>query len=542
MRQVVGNPFENQTPTVSPTAQVVDTYYRPTAERSSLAGIAQTLQKFQQQAKQPMNEMTQRGIEREINEGKALYEQNRLDFGEAVKEGLIPEGASPFILKGYRVSMMNTLGMRYADELQAEMAAKKLYTSGDKTKIEGFIKDFQDQFMSTHGMDQFRPSEVAEFFGTAATKANESFRDTWLDKHIAWNRAQAYKAFEAEVASKTALLFTDGQTPEERQTALNDLSSWLEGRSASLNMDGMSNTAVLDTILSGIGIAVEQTGDTDILDVFGKTKLGTAAIASSLKVQGKLLDLENKAVRINEARRRANEKQTDAAFEAARATVMSSQFNFEADPSDENRAELVQGITTLLSTGDEKNAALALKIQDDLSKIDDGERKGGGNKTPQTEIELDEALSGATTADEARNILLNAASRGEITMTDVSSRMNNWRSNLDPMKDAPEGLNFYKTSTAEGRAVTDFVSIVKGNEFEFNNQTAANAAQARRQFIAEYTRLAAAQEEATGKHLSDLDKLDIAEKVTTRLIGLYRSEEGGSDYVYPNIPNLPKNN
>ena len=91
-RQVVGNPFDNQIPTVSPTAQIVDTYYRVQPERSPLAGIAESLQRFKAKAQQPLANMENRAIERELAEGENLYNETRLNIGEAVKQGIIAEG------------------------------------------------------------------------------------------------------------------------------------------------------------------------------------------------------------------------------------------------------------------------------------------------------------------------------------------------------------------------------------------------------------------------------------------------------------------
>ena len=42
-RPVVGNPFENQIPTVSPTASPVETYVRPATKKSPFEALANTL-------------------------------------------------------------------------------------------------------------------------------------------------------------------------------------------------------------------------------------------------------------------------------------------------------------------------------------------------------------------------------------------------------------------------------------------------------------------------------------------------------------------
>ena len=79
-------------------------------------------------------------------EGQRLYQENRIAMGDAVRTGLIEEGASPYLRKGYRISQMNTLAARYATELEAKLVTEKLYTNGDPERIESYIADFQKNF------------------------------------------------------------------------------------------------------------------------------------------------------------------------------------------------------------------------------------------------------------------------------------------------------------------------------------------------------------------------------------------------------------
>ena len=99
-RPVVGNPFEGQLPTVSATASPVDVYVRPSEKRSSLASLAKTLESFSSKATSALAGLEKQAAEREILEGQRLYAENRIAIGDAVKKGIIEEGASPYIRKG----------------------------------------------------------------------------------------------------------------------------------------------------------------------------------------------------------------------------------------------------------------------------------------------------------------------------------------------------------------------------------------------------------------------------------------------------------
>ena len=49
-RPIVGNPFENQIPTVSPTASPVDIYVRPAERTSPFAALADSLSRLERKA------------------------------------------------------------------------------------------------------------------------------------------------------------------------------------------------------------------------------------------------------------------------------------------------------------------------------------------------------------------------------------------------------------------------------------------------------------------------------------------------------------
>lgn len=481
-RPVVGNPFENQIPTVSPTASPVDTYVRPAVKKSPFEALAKTLSNLERKALPILEKEEQRRAEKEFAEGQRLYQENRIALGEAVKKGIIDEGESPYLKKGYRISQMNTLGMRYTAELESALERQKLYTTDNPERIEKFIAKFQEDFMNKNGMSEFAPHEVAQYFGTTANKGNEVFREAWRSKHVQWQREQNYIAFEKEVAETTIALFKPSMSLEERQAAMSSFAGWLENKSNTANIDGMKNSQVLDTILAGVGLAVEQTGQTDILDVFKSTKFGTAAAASSLKVQSKLLQIEASALRLEEARARREEKELEQAFETARATTRAISEDFYETPSAENRVALEDAIRTLMSTPDDANTSLGVALRQQLDAYDKSFVSGGLNKTPQTELALDKDLRGASNYQEATAIIERAADRGELTDTDVSTKLNVWKTQYDPALDEKFGLNFNTSSTTEGSAEDQLIRIVRGNDMDWSSQSSIRADREARAF------------------------------------------------------------
>ena len=476
-RPVVGNPFENQIATVSPTANPVDIYTRPVVEKSPFEALATTLSNLERKAVPALQAEEKRRAEREFAEGQMLYQENRIALGQAVKDGLIEEGASPYLKKGYRISQMNTLGMRYTAELESALERQKLYTTDDPARIEKFIAKFQEDFMNKNGMADFAAHEVAQYFGTTAAKGNEVFRTAWREKHVSWQREQNYLAFQKEVAETTIGLFKPDMSIEERKTAMDSFAKWLEGRAQTASIDGMKNAQVLDTILTGVGIAVEQSGETDVLDVFKQTKFGTAAAASSLKVQAKILDIEASAIRLEEARARREDKELNDAFEAARATTRSISESYYAEPTEQNRLALEDAISTLMATPDDANTSLGIALRKELDAYDKAFVSGGNNKTPQTELRIDESLQKAITFEVAAAIIQEASTSGVLTPADVTAKLSLWRTNFDPALDEAFSLNFNTPSTEEGRMLTELQNVIRGNDYDFSSARGRRASE-----------------------------------------------------------------
>ena len=53
---------------------------------------------------------------------------------------------------------------------------RKLYTNGDAAAIENFTGQFYADFQDKNDFDSFAATEVAEYFLSTATKANEALK------------------------------------------------------------------------------------------------------------------------------------------------------------------------------------------------------------------------------------------------------------------------------------------------------------------------------------------------------------------------------
>lgn len=535
-RPVVANPFENQIPTVSATASPVDIYVRPADKTSPFAALADTLSRLEQKAVPVLQREEQRRAEKELKEGQRLYEENRIAIGDAVKKGIIEEGASPYIRKGYRISQMSTLAMRYAEDLERVLEQQKLYTNGDPARIEAFVADFQKQFIDANGLSGFAPAEVQKYFGSAANKANEVFRSAWRDKHVTWQKEAAQKAFENQVAMATMALMQEDATLEERQAALSKLGGYIQTLAEGKKIDGVSNDDVINSVLQGVGTIAEYTADDSILDLFDNIKFGTNTASSSLKIQAKILDIQNRVFTLQERRRVQQERETNQANETARVTAGQSVFTFLENPSEEGRAAAEQAINTLQTTGDEKNLDEAFQLSALLETYDKG--LVGANKTAQTEVALDEALSRATTETQARSVILSYADQQKLNDTDIFTKLNYWRQNYDPANDQAIGLDF-NSNTTEGQYASAFKRIVEGDPDSYDMNKLSNGQNAYTQFKRLYRDAVNAWSAANnGAQPTEQAKEDIGAEVTRRMLIKFKEQLPDSEFGPSGLPTI----
>jgi len=460
-RPVVGNPFDNQIPTTSPVATPVDTFVRGVEKRSSMAGIAETLNRFSRKAAPALQRLEQQAAEKELLEGQRLYQENRVAIGEAVKSGLIEEGASPYLRKGYRISQMNTLATRYAEELETNLITQKLYTSGDPERIESYTQKFQEDFVNANGMADFTDSEMAEYFGLSAGKADEAFRSAWRSKHVAWQKEQQYKAFESEVATVVQTLIRPDMTDAEQDSAYAKAADWLQSQAKLRNLDGQDNKRVLDSMVSGILFAATQNQDPELLDVLLRTQIGTDVIGKSVSRMKQVFDTKVTIARLQEAESRRISTELTAEHEALAGEVSAAVFanihSSNYDPIFVNTQ-----IARLTATKDETlvNEAITLmNYQNATNKL-----VNSSLFTPELFADADAMMATQTTRSGAMEAALNFVQQNDLGTQDLDKLMSEWEQNYKPSGDQ-YGLKFNSGSTPEGALISRLREVSYGSEF-----------------------------------------------------------------------------
>ena len=292
-RPVVGNPFDGQIGTVAPTARPVDTYERGVVKKSPFEALSRTLSNLEKKAVPALQREEARRAEAEYAEGQQLWADTRIQFGKAVKDGIIAEGESPYLRKGYRMANLNVISANYANDLKAQMEKKQLYKNGNPATIEKFITEFQANYADKNGLADFKGTETAEVFLPNAMKANIAFKSNWRTKHTSYMTTQIYKSFGDNISAYTYSI-TDQTIPMAERTKLAaGLQGFIEEQAAQADRDGLNRGKIGKIIGDSLRLSALENKSMAPLDMMNNIKLGPAPLAST--TENRLKNIQTRA-------------------------------------------------------------------------------------------------------------------------------------------------------------------------------------------------------------------------------------------------------
>src|SRR5690349_892230 len=149
-----------RSPIIRPAAAPVDTYYRPAEDApdkpdlglGGLADLAKALEKAEPSIQNYLQSEHKQYTEEELKKGAAERLANQTAFRDAIKKGLIPEGASPWFIKGYQQQEGRLDGMEYDTALRTAWSSSDVKESDDPAALTKFIGDFRTNFMKERGV------------------------------------------------------------------------------------------------------------------------------------------------------------------------------------------------------------------------------------------------------------------------------------------------------------------------------------------------------------------------------------------------------
>lgn len=426
-RAVVGNPFENQIPTVSPTAQPVDIYQRGVVKSSPFASLAENLSRLSQKADRAFGNVEKRAAEREFAEGQELYNKTRLAIGDAVREGIIDEGESPYLRKGYRVSQLNVLANKYATDLNVALEAQQLYKNGNPAAAAKFSQDFYNKFVEANDLSGFAPTELAEFLTPTTQKANAAFISSWKTKNISWQREQNYIQLQEEIGVYTNSLYDGTPTSEDKKTAL---STWIQSKLDGAEANGMDRQKVNKAIVDAVIITALENNDLERLKVLDTIKAGTGFLGDRVDVRKAMLAAENTIQSAKAAKAALELRQEAADIKEKRGVYVTGALAAAIDVRNaltEEDRQNAQGVLdkailqlgALGLNGDQESAnaaRVAINFFDTMKKYADDETKVDEAASAQAFSEIIRSKS----YEEALLAGIRAMENGDLTVNEAS--------------------------------------------------------------------------------------------------------------------------
>ena len=435
-RPVVGNPFDGQIGTVAPTARPVDTYVRGVVKSSPFEALSNTLSNLEKKAIPALQREQQRRAENEFAQGQELYNKTRVSIGDAVRDGIIAEGESPYIRKGYRVANIKNLSTDYAVQLQREMTKKQLYKSSDPEAVKSYFNEFDASFRENNGFDGFNVREVSEFFTPTQISANNAAMKSWSKQNSAWVTKQAYASVENSIAKVILGLDMNNPNATIEQNAAKTVAARaaIQDAAQQAEIDGLDRSKVSTMIANAVIGTAELNSDSSYLQILDGVKIGTGSFSDILKFKTKIEDakytINNRNYQMDERNHKLQERATEEQTVATYGQGFDILYgDTEGKPRDYQQIDsIVEGLQSL---GTEKS----LKFAKALREAADSAQFEDLNPPVAFEDEIAMAVVDRTTflskpnieLEDVSSFLLNQVQEGTLNAAEMGPIIQTWR-------------------------------------------------------------------------------------------------------------------
>ena len=147
-------------------ARVIDVFYRPEKKPvdQTLGLLAESLERFNPALNKYIEQ--KEVVEEKVQTDKAIadYNRNRKEYNKLIRDGEIPEGASPYYVNAYVNAELRDKARQFNDELFAEYQNSNVQNSLDPNAFGKFYTQYAQQWANTNGLNLYDNSQIAEGF------------------------------------------------------------------------------------------------------------------------------------------------------------------------------------------------------------------------------------------------------------------------------------------------------------------------------------------------------------------------------------------
>lgn len=286
---------------------------------TGLDGLMQSLSAFGTAAEKLLVNRQERKDKANLEEGLALWQQNRKDFQVAVKEGVIEPGANPWLLHGYRTAEARAAGLEYGFALQkAVLDDMRIRRTDNPEELGAFVNDFTKNYMEERGLADLDPILAMEHLEPAILGAqNEIFRE-----HENRRRQERVEEYEQMASAELNHLF---DTALMRGTPAAELVAGFSARLSEMAANSFPGAQVNVMAAKIIAQAAEDYNNPAFLDLLDHIETGNGPIGKIAAVrairgesQQRLLQrqitMENREYTLMERSRSENARATMESF------------------------------------------------------------------------------------------------------------------------------------------------------------------------------------------------------------------------------------
>lgn len=435
-RPVVGNPFDGQIGTVAPTARPVDTYVRGVVKSSPFEALSNTLSNLEKKAIPSLQREHARRAENEFAQGQELYNKTRVSIGDAVRDGIIAEGESPYIRKGYRVANIKNLSTDYAVQLQREMTKKQLYKSSDPEAVKSYFNEFDASFRENNGFDGFNVREVSEFFTPTQISANNAAMKSWSKQNSAWVTKQAYASVENSIAKVILGLDMNNPNATIEQNAAKTVAARaaIQDAAQQAEIDGLDRSKVSTMIANAVIGTAKLNSDSSYLQILDGVKIGTGSFSDILKFKTKIEDAKYTINNRNYQMDERNHKLQERATEEQTVATYGQGFDILYG-DDEGKPRDYEQIDSIVESLQSLGTAKSLKFAKALREAADSAQFEDLNPPVAFEDEIAMAVVDRTTflskpnieLEDVSSFLLNQVQEGTLNAAEMGPIIQTWR-------------------------------------------------------------------------------------------------------------------
>lgn len=313
----------DDTPSRARTVGLVDTFVaaqRPDA-RNKAAEVLIALGSLKPQIERLGDQAI---IQEQAAGARAELDANRMSWNEAIKQGVVPAGASPHFRRGFEKQRLENIGYDIDAKIREDYAASDLKNSDDVNAVRQFYQEKMTEYAKEAGVYQYPSYLVDETLYPMLEKSSQNLVSRHVDQHIAAVQENALIELDLGIQNIIQTAVDAGQFNTNVSSNAAVVGGVIQSKIDDMIKNGMDKKAANETAMKALLAAAEKSGDLDILKVANNVKLGTGTLAGTTAWKDAADGLQDKLIAKSRAALQFEDWKLNKAREDKVRTVMTS--------------------------------------------------------------------------------------------------------------------------------------------------------------------------------------------------------------------------